>query len=224
MAAFTAAWAAGAHWVEADTQPTADRVPVLLHDEDLQRTTSGSGPVREIRALDLAVLDAGSWFGPVFRGARVPELTELLDALPPDCGVLLEIKGGHTPDQLLAVLDAVRAVGADDRILLESFEVPALRALADLVPGLPVGLLAETLHEDPVAAARELGAAAYNPRVGDLLSRPQIVEDLHDAGVAVMVWTTDDPSEWAALTDLGVDAIITNTPAELLAWQAARVG
>ncbi len=224
MVAFTAAWDAGARWVEADTQPTVDGVPVLLHDDDLDRTTSGTGPVREIRALDLALLDAGAWFGPEFAGTGIPELAELLEALTDDRTVLLEIKGDHTPGQLLAVLEAVRAAGADDRVYLESFEVPALRTLHRLAPGVPFGLLAAILDEDPVEVARELGASAYNPAVGDLLSRPQIVEDLHEAGIAVMVWTSDDPSEWAAFTDLGVDAIITNTPAELLAWQAARSG
>lgn len=141
MAAFTAAWDTGAHWVEADTQPTADGVPVLLHD-DLDRTTSGTGPVREIRALDLATLDAGSWFGPAFRGTRVPELTELLSALTPDRVILLEIKGEHTGDQLLAVLEAVRAVGADAHVFLESFEIPVLRGLHEIAPTLPFGLLA----------------------------------------------------------------------------------
>ncbi|MBE7163242.1 MAG: glycerophosphodiester phosphodiesterase, partial [Williamsia herbipolensis] len=70
MAAFSIAWDAGVPWTETDTQPSADSVPVLIHDDDVDRTTDGTGPVRELRALDLHALDAGSWFGEEFAGAR----------------------------------------------------------------------------------------------------------------------------------------------------------
>ncbi|MFZ0661211.1 MAG: glycerophosphodiester phosphodiesterase family protein, partial [Acidobacteriaceae bacterium] len=62
MPAFEAAWAAGCGWVEADVQPTMDNVPVLLHDQDLDRTTTGKGPVRSWSSRDVQSLDAGSWF------------------------------------------------------------------------------------------------------------------------------------------------------------------
>ena len=81
MAAFSVAWAAGTSWVEADIQPTADGVPVVLHDDDLDRTTSGAGPVRETTARSVAGLDAGRWFGAQFAGERVPELGTLLAEL-----------------------------------------------------------------------------------------------------------------------------------------------
>ena len=93
-----------------------------------------------------------------------------------------------------------------------------LRALA---PDRPRGLLVERLDADPLARCRELGAAAYNPPFRDVLGRPHVVADLRAAGITVAVWTCDDPAGWASLTDAGVDAIITNTPADLLAWQAS---
>ena len=227
MAAFEAAWSAGAAWVEADTQPSVDGVPMVLHDDVLDRTTAGRGPIREARALDVGGLDAGSWFGPDFSDARVPELDALVASLrgpatsAGDRRLLLEIKGEHTLDQLIAVMDVLRAHGVDDRVFLESFELDVLLELRKAVPGRPFGLLVERLDDDPVAAARAIGAAAYNPPVDALLARPAVLTDLHAAGLAVAVWTADDPGQWAALTDLGVDAIITNTPAELLAWQRA---
>ena len=224
MAAFSAAWAAGAAWVEADTQPTADGIPVVLHDDDLDRTTNGSGPVREATARAVAALDAGSSFAAEFAGERVPELGTLLDELIGGRALLLEIKGRHTDDQLAAVCDAVRGSRHDDRVFFESFETDELCRLAGLWTGRSFGLLVHQLDADPVAAARSVGAAAYNPEIGALLARPGVVSDLHAAGVAVMAWTSDDPVQWAVLTDLGVDAIITNTPGELLAWQHARGG
>ena len=118
--------------------------------------------------------------------------------------------------------DAVRGSRHDDRVFLQSFEVDELRRLARAWTGRPFGLLAGQLAADPVATARSLGAAAYNPEVGALLARPGVVTELHKAGIAVMVWTSDEPAQWARLTELGVDAIITNTPGELLAWQSTR--
>jgi glycerophosphoryl diester phosphodiesterase len=108
-------------------------------------------------------------------------------------------------------------------VLVESFEVEALRHVHELDPERPVGLLVHVLHDDPVAVCAELGAVAYNPDHRLLRERPEVVQELHAAGVAVVAYTADDPRDWAFLTDLGVDGIVTNTPGELLAWQQALV-
>ena len=63
---------------------------------------------------------------------------------------------------------------------------------------------------------------AYNPRHTLVRKRPEIVEDLHAAGIVVLAWTVDHPRDWAFLTEVGVDGIITNVPGDLLAWQAGR--
>lgn len=222
MAAFRRSWESGVRWLETDVQPSADGVPVLIHDDLLDRTTDGTGAVRDTRALDLAVLDAGSWFGADFSGQRIPELSVLLDAMPDDHRVLLEIKGPHTEDEVLAVLDVCRAGRADDRVLVQSFERDALAAVQRISPGRPVGLLTQVWDEDPIAACRALNAVSYHPNHRLLLGRPNPaaeVDALHAAGIAVGVWTSDDEADWRALTDIGVDAIMTNRPAELLAWQ-----
>lgn len=224
LPAFLAAWAAGVAWVEADVQPTSDNVPVILHDDLLDRTTDGTGPVRAQTALEVARLDAGSWFGMgsvrPYMGAAVPELSQLLEILAADRSLLLEIKGEHTRQQVLAEIDVVLASGWEDRVLLQSFDVPALRHVRAALPDRSVGLLVKKeLHADPVAVCRDLGAVAYNPAHVLLRDRPDLVRTVHDAGIAVLAWTADDPADWHFLTEVGVDGIITNTPAELLAWQ-----
>ena len=79
MAAFEAAVAAGADAIEADVHLTRDGHLVMLHDDLVDRTTDGHGLVRDMTLAEVARLDAGSWFGPQFRGARVPTLEQLLD-------------------------------------------------------------------------------------------------------------------------------------------------
>lgn len=223
LPAFRLALEAGVAWIETDVQPTSDDVPVLLHDDTLDRTTTGTGPVREITASDLGRLEAGAWFGPGHDGVPVPQLAHLLELLTPERAVLLELKGAHTREQVVAVLEVIRATPWDHRVLLQSFEVDVLRHVRSIQPDRPVGLLVEALHPDPVAACTELGAVSYNPWFPTVLAQPGVVAELHAAGIAVMVWTVDDPAVWAELTAIGVDGIITNTPAELLAWQQNAV-
>ena len=216
LPAFLTAWESGATWVEPDTQPTADGVPVILHDETLDRTTTGSGPVRAHTARQVTALSV-----PGLPGAHVPELRELVDLLTPERALLLEIKGDHSADQVRTVLETSRAGGHADRVFAQSFELSALDHLKSIDAAVPFGLLVEEIDPDPVRRCRAVGAVAYNPDYREVIARPAVVADLRAAGIAVAVWTCDDPAEWELLTRAGVDAIITNTPAELLTWQAA---
>lgn len=226
MQAFHAAWECGTPWIEADVQPTLDNVPVILHDDELDRTTNGHGPVRSRSAGEVGSLDAGSWFtagdNSPHGATRVPLLAELMSALDRHRSLLLEIKGEHTREQVRAEMEVVWNSGCNDRVLFQSFETSALEHVRSIEPGRPVGLLVEQLHQDPVAACAALGAVTYNPQHGLLRDRPELVEALHAADIAVCVWTADDPADWEFLTGLGVDGIITNTPGELLAWQRDR--
>lgn len=216
LPAFAASWATGAAWVEADTQPTADGVPVIIHDATVDRTTTGNGPVRSLTAGQLATVEILG-----LAGERVPTLTQLLAQLTAERQLLLEIKGEHSLSEITQVLRECEASSYPERVFVQSFEVPVLERLRSLAPARDVGLLVEELHADPLARCAEIGAVAYNPNYRAVLERPEVVPPLRAAGIAVAVWTCDDPAGWAQLTAAGVDAIITNTPGELLAWQSA---
>lgn len=221
--AYDAAWSSGCGWIEADVQPTSDNVPMMLHDDDLDRTTDGCGPIRQLSAEQVRALDAGSWFDPAtsgpFADSVVPFLSEVVANLSAARALLLEIKGEHTRDQVAAALAVLEASQWNEQVLVESFEVDALRHVRSLDPARPVGLLVQELHDDPVAVCRELGAIAYNPDHRQLRERPEVVHELHAAGIAVVAYTVDEQDDWAFLTELGVDGIVTNVPGELLAWQ-----
>lgn len=227
LAAYEAAWSSGCGWIEADVQPTADNVPMMLHDDELDRTTDGIGPIRGLSAQQVRALDAGSWFRPgpnnPYADSVVPYLAEVLDHLSASRALLLEIKGDHTRDQVAAALAVVKASCWNQRVLVESFELDALRHVQDLDPGRPVGLLVQELHDDPVATCAAVGAISYNPDHRELRGRPEVVGQLHAAGIACVVYTADEPDDWAFLTALGIDGIVTNTPGELLAWQRAQL-
>ena len=215
----------GVGWIENDVRPSRDGVPFVLHDRTVDRTTDGTGEIGALSAARLKELDAGSWFAPAYAGTRLPTLAEQLADLRTRGGnLLLEIKGEQTRAQVGAIVDAVRTERMTGRVFVQSFKVDALRYVQELAPELPLGLLRETLDPDPVAVAEELHLTAYNPWVESLTQRPAVIADLHAAGVATMVWTVDSARQWAELERIGVDAVITNRPAELTGWNARTPG
>ncbi|WP_406079426.1 glycerophosphodiester phosphodiesterase family protein [Micromonospora sp. NBC_00858] len=212
----------GADWIENDVQPSKDGVPFILHDGTVDRTTDGTGAIRDLTAAQIKALDAGSWFGPHYLGERVPTLAEQLADLRTRGGnLLVEIKGKHTKDEVATIIQVIRDEQMMGRVFIQSFEVDALRYTYELAPELPLGLLRSSLDADPVAISKELHLTAYNPDGNALLAKPEIVAPLHAAGVAVMAWTMDSAGLWQRLERIGTDAVITNRASELVGWNSA---
>lgn len=228
LSAFSAAAAAGAAAVECDLRLAAGGQAVILHDDTLDRTTDLTGPVAAAGACELARADAGSWFSPRFRGAPVPTVPDLLDWARdhPDVGLLLEFKGRWSAGEVAPVLSALRSSPAAGRTAVQSFCPDTLAVLAHAAPEIPRGLLLEAL---PPGGAAELeaclqrtGAAACNPGADLLSTTPGLVRVLHGWGMDVSVWTLDAEHQWRAALQAGVDAIITNRPDGLAAWESTR--
>ncbi|MFG2775134.1 glycerophosphodiester phosphodiesterase [Streptomyces sp. NPDC048350] len=213
----------GADFIENDVQVSRDGVPYLMHDRTVDRTTDGSGDITTLRSAQLDGLDAGSWFAPVFTGARVPTLAaQLADLRTRGGNLLLEIKRADTRRQVTAVVDVVKAQQMTGRVLVQSFDPQHLRWVHEVAPELPLALLRSTVDADPVAVSEELHLASYNPSGSALETRPGIVADLHRAGIATWVWTVDTAEKWRTYEQYGVDGIITNRPAELTGWNHAQ--
>lgn len=225
LAAFEAAWRAGAGSIEIDVQLTADGQVVVIHDDTLDATTSGSGPVGGTDLARVRSLDAGAWFAPAYAGQRVPTFAEVVDLLlrRPGIDLLLEVKGAWTAEQVRGVTEPVLAAGLADRVVVQSFWPETVAALREAAPELRRGLLVFEVRDDLLDLCAELGVTACNPYGLLLVQDPGLVDRLHAAGLQVMVWTLDEPEHWAAAVALGVDAIITDRPDRLVGWLAARV-
>jgi glycerophosphoryl diester phosphodiesterase len=219
MAAFVDARRAGADWIEVDVRIAADGVPVVMHDPTVDRTTGGTGRVAGLTAEEIVALDAGSWFGPGFAGEPVPTFAEVVEELGRRGGrLLLELKHPHTRDDVARVLGMAADAGLTDRLVVQSFRPSILADVAAVAPGLPRALLTTTLHENPVAVCGELALSSYHPAAVDVLERPELVDALHAAGVATMVWTVNDEELWPRLASLGVDGLISDRTADLVTW------
>jgi glycerophosphoryl diester phosphodiesterase len=223
LAAYAAGMLSGADFVEIDVQTTADGVPIVMHDKTVDRTTDGTGDVASLDSAYVAGLEAGSWFSPAFAREPVPKLQQVLDLMRTGPGdLLLEIKERETRPDVYRVVDMVLAAGVEDRVVIQSFDEDVLRFARERAPHVSRGLVRGTLDDDPVAMAEELGVDYYNPSGLALVTRPSVIEELHDAGVGVFVWIVNEPRHWELLTKAGVDGIITDRPGAFIGWKAAR--
>lgn len=213
LAAFRAGAAHGFRMFECDVKLSADDVPFLLHDSELERTTSGLGVAGERPWAALSQLDAGSWHGALHAGEPLPTLQAVARfVIANGLAVNLEIK--PTPGVATRTGDFVaRAArelwtGQQPPPLLSSFEVPALEAAAAAAPELPRALLLEALWSGWFETAQRLACRAvvtHHP-----LMDAAIVQRLHAAGMRALVYTVNAHADLAAMRAAGVDGVITD--------------
>lgn len=224
LAGFRKAAEQKAAWVEFDVMLTADGTAVLHHDESLKRITGLDRPMAETAYLELAELDAGSWFGAAFAGEPVPTLEEALACLGAlGLGANVEIKptAGREAETARVAAGLLRRAwpAGLPAPLVSSFRRASLAAMREAAPELPRGLLAEGLPDDWRAAVAELGCATVH------LSREKLTREMAEtvkqAGLGLAVYTVDDPAEAVAFRAWGVDSIITDDPPAVLAALAA---
>ena len=214
LAAFRLAHELGADGVELDVQLTADGQVVVIHDETLDRTTSGKGPVgvrtlRQIKALDASNGREG------YQGESVPTLDEVLDVLgPTGMNLNIELKNSVEPYPGLeqAVLGIVDAAGLAERVIYSSFNHISATQLARSSQPSRVGLLFSDVLTEPWGYAQRLDMAALHPHWKYVQFVPETIERCHALGMDINVWTVDDPGTVRRLADLGADAVITNRP------------
>lgn len=219
VAAFAAAVAAGADGVEFDVQLSADGVPVVIHDERVERTHEGSGWVGELPWAALRALPSRLAAGPE---AAVPSLDEVLDLLAPaSLTINIELKNSVVayPGLEEAVVAAVRARGLADRTVLSSFNHYSLRALREAASGCALAAIyADPLYK-PWDYLASLGVQAVHPPVA-VLADEEYVARCHERGLVVRPWFSNDPDALVGLFDAAVDGVFTDDPALALAVRA----
>lgn len=230
LLAFERAVAAGAEVLEGDLQLTRDGVVVVIHDPRVDRTTDGSGAVRELSWEEIRRLDAGYGrrFGDRFRGERVPRLEQLLELARGRAQLFLEIKPeavGEEPTIEEATLQAVRDAAMDGDVGVLSFAPVTLRRVRRRAPGLPLGLVfrrwrRQRLVEETLAC----GADYMVCPASALAKRPELVGIAHARGLRAGVYVADDEAAVRFFLDAGVDGITTNRVGEMLPLLAGRKG
>jgi glycerophosphoryl diester phosphodiesterase len=224
LAAVEKAIEAGADAIEWDVHVAACGTPVVIHDETLDRTTNGAGPVRGRTLAALRELDAGRWFGPSFAGERIPTLAEALARTEGRVGrVYTEIKADPEPAEVDRILDVVRGAGRIDDNVFISFDWAALDRIAQRDDRAHVGYITDKLERVDSAVER---AAAGTRAILDLdceliLTHPEIARRALDRGLTLAVWTVNQAGQATRLHRSGVTRFTTNEVEALLRWKAA---
>lgn len=210
LAAFALAEAQGADGIELDLQLSRDGVPMVLHDETLDRTSNGRGRLSRFSCRELQQLDCGSWFGPGFAGERLPRLGEVLDWAGDRLRLNLEIKDAAVARALLELLQNY----PQSRVLISSFDHRLLADLRQADAGLALGFLCDSrLWRRSLQRALKAKAASFHPRV-DLVSRAML-QHCRQANLPVFPWTVDAPASARRLRRLGIAGLFTNRPGAL---------
>ena len=203
----------GFRGVEFDVMLAGDATPVLIHDETLERTTSGRGSVPAIPYAQIEKLDAGAWHSAPFRGERVPTFVAAAN-LCRELGVWANVeikpaKGYETPTGRAVgqlTLDMWR--GAPLQPVLSSFSMDALLAAKEVAPALPRGMLVSKIPPDWLDRMRKLECVALHCNYRELTEA--LAAAIRSAGYSVLCWTVNDPAEAKKLFAWGVDCIVTD--------------
>jgi glycerophosphoryl diester phosphodiesterase len=198
----------GADAIEVDVHLSADGIPVLIHDDTVDRTTDGRGAVAALTLAELRELDAGARSPfETCRGERVPTLVEALELIRSRALLVIEIK---PPDIEEAVLEVVRRTEALDWAMVWSFHPGVVAEVRRREPRLPAGLLTLSLSDAIARQALELGAQATSVFYTNVSE--ERVRAARRKSLAVHAWTADQPAEMRRLAAAGVDGIVTNFP------------
>ncbi|MCL5958436.1 MAG: glycerophosphodiester phosphodiesterase [Chloroflexi bacterium] len=218
MASFQKGVDLGADLIELDVHLSKDGELVVMHDPTVDRTTNGKGWIKDLTLKEIRMLDAGVRFDPRFAGQKVPTLEEVLHWARGRTRLLIEIKNGPVYYERIeeSVAAAVRLHRMVDSCAVISFDHYSVKRLKALSTDIRTGVLYACRPVDPLHLARTSGAQILMPNRA--YATPDLVDAAHQAGLAVYVWTVNDPSEMECVAGLHVDAIGTNYPDRLRAY------
>jgi len=206
----------GSPMLELDVHLTRDGELVVIHDHTVDRTTDGTGYVREMTVAQLKRLDAGSWFEPHFTGERIPTLAEVIDFVAGRAYLTIEVKG--LPHEWLRLSDAlvetIERAGIGEEVLIIAFDHLVIRRVKERNPALKGAINYSGRLVDPLHAGRAAQADVLNQSW--LYCDRTLCEQAHAAGFAVQCFVPSPNIAWD-LARNGVDILDTDEPDLVLA-------
>lgn len=232
LAAFSRAIQDGADGIEFDVRLSRDRVPVVIHDATLKRTGLTCGVVRELTSQELQRVDVGSWFyskGVSYSGEKLPSLARVFDLFASNSGLLyieLKCESDEGPALAAEVVKLVRGSKIQQRVVVESFDLPAIAEVKRIEGEIRTAALFEPKLSRPISTIRRLKMIDVARRheadeiaLHHTLASPRVVEKARRDGLEVVVWTVDDREWIGRARAVGIKALIANNPAAMVQYR-----
>ncbi|MFC4558737.1 glycerophosphodiester phosphodiesterase [Virgibacillus kekensis] len=213
MSAFELAYRAGAEGIETDVHLTRDNIPVLMHDERVNRTTNGTGYIKDYSFAQLQQLDAGSWFASRFKDSRVLSLMEFLEWVKDKpLNLNIELKNNKIDYENLEqiVYEQVSHYRLLNRTILSTFNPRSVQRLKHANQDIGVALLTSRRNRNLVQHARTLGANAVHIKYR--LLNNLLVNQCHQEKMSVRVYTINRTRQMGTCFSLDCDGIFTDVP------------
>lgn len=222
LVSFKNAIAIGVDMIEIDVHFSKDSEIIVIHDESLDRTTNGTGEVKDLTLDEIKKYDAGSWFSEDYKNEKVPTLTEVLQTINAQCKLLIEIKDGDEryPGLEKKIVETIKEHNAEEWVVVQSFNKNSILRIKEFYPDLITYYL--------------LGKGGFNDfytEVSDQISKGKSIEKkfdgiapnhkvldknkvdlLHKTGFGIFTYTVNDKEDMQKVIELGVDGIITDSP------------
>ncbi len=212
LASFKRSIDLGVDGIELDVHKCKTGELVVIHDDDVERTTNGKGAVKDMTWDQLSALDAGSWYDKKFAGEKLPLLKQVLALVDGALTINVEIKNCPTiypgiEDDLITMLEAYLY---PDKIIVSSFDHQVLHCISQKTKKYKLALLGDSIIHDLPGYAGRVGATCWNPEFDCV--RQDSMKVAHENGLQVNTWTVNKPEDWKRACDLHVDSIITDDP------------
>lgn len=201
-----------ADYLEFDVHLSKDGELIIMHDDKIDRTTNGSGYIKDLTLEDLKTLDAGGTFSPEFQGEPIMTLNELLEEFYDQIGLLIELKN---PQSYPGIEEKVVSLLMDyddiSSIIIQSFDVDSMRKIHTLLPEIEVAILVHP--SESLLSAKKLDEltsfASYINFNVSFLSK-KMVDSIHERDSKVLVWSKKDKRLVDKAQKFGVDGIISD--------------
>jgi glycerophosphoryl diester phosphodiesterase len=226
-ASFSAAIAAGADMIELDVTLSKDRKVVVIHDDSLNRTTSGFGPVHQSTLQELKRLDAGNWFDSRFADESLPTLEEVLILAGEKILINVEIKSnawesGFPEDAIeRQVVDLIIRHDLVNSTLISSFHAGLLENIGKLPVHPEVAFITDrSAPPETLNTCKQLGVFSWHPHFKSLEKR--LVDSAHAQGILIFPYTVNAIEDLLQMINMGVDGVITDDPGIAISCIAAN--
>lgn len=204
----------GCEAIEFDVQLTKDNQMVVCHDFTVDRTTNGSGEIKNYTLAEIKKLDAGSWFSKEFAGERIPTLEELLNIIPNDIFLHIEIKRTSSDNRDIEKVlnDILVKHNRITTVLISSFNHYSIREIKRYNDQINIGMALEADLIEPIKYIKDNDIPLYSFHPCYEYVSSSMIQELHKNNIRVHCWTVNNKELATRLKEMGVDSIFTNYP------------